>query len=150
MSGNGERSEEHGGEQANEHARGRNSGGTAGSAGAGPSLRAAGALALEIVETRLALLAVELEEHGVRLARIALLAAGSLFCLGVAIVLGGVMLVLWVPDNDRLTTLGALSACALVAGVILYAQLRRNLADIPALFAGSLEALRKDRAGFRS
>jgi len=113
------------------------------------SVSAAAALALEMLETRLALLATELEEQGVRLARVMVLAGLALLGLAMTLVLAVAALVVYFWDTHRLAVLVGLAALALVVSALLCWQIRRSLVAMPGLFSASLEALRKDRAGLR-
>jgi uncharacterized membrane protein YqjE len=110
------------------------------------SIRAAAALALEILETRLALLSTELEEQSVRLARVVLLSAAALLCVAAAVVLAVVAVVVCFWDTHRLAVLLVLAGCALAAAGLLAWQIRRSLLAMPALVSATLETLRKDRA----
>lgn len=69
-------------------------------------------------ETRLGILATELQEEGVRLSRILLVGAATLFCLGLGVVLLAVFLVVLYWDSYRLAMLGLLSGLFLGLGLV--------------------------------
>ena len=66
-------------------------------------------------ETRVGIFASELQEERIRLTRLILLGAATLFCLGLGLVLLSVFLVVLYWDSDRLAVLGLL--CGLFLGV---------------------------------
>jgi uncharacterized membrane protein YqjE len=70
---------------------------------------------ISAAETRVGIFASELQEERIRLTRLILLGAATLFCLGLGIVLLSVFLVVLYWDSDRLAVLGLL--CGLFLGV---------------------------------
>jgi len=96
-------------------------------------------------ETRVGILGTELQEERVRLSRILLVGAATLFCLGLGIVLLAVLLVVLYWDSHRLVVLGLLSGlflglglvCAIVLGVVARGH-KRPLSE-------TMEVLAKDR-----
>ncbi len=113
------------------------------------ALSTLGAVAAELAEIRLALLANELEERLLRLGRMAVLAALALFCFGLAVILACAALVVYFWDTHRLGVLGGLTAGALAAFLLLGWRLQRNALAMPPLFAASMAALRQDSASLR-
>ena len=69
-------------------------------------------------ETRVGILATELQEERVRLGRLVLFGGAALFCLGLGIVLLSVFLVVLYWNSDRLAILGLLSGLFLGLGVV--------------------------------
>jgi uncharacterized membrane protein YqjE len=69
-------------------------------------------------ETRVGILATELQEERVRLGRLVLVGGAALFCLGLGIVLLSVFLVVLYWDSDRLAVLGLLSGLFLGLGMV--------------------------------
>ncbi|HJX62528.1 MAG TPA: phage holin family protein [Polyangia bacterium] len=69
-------------------------------------------------ETRVGILASELQEERVRLGRLLMVGAAALFCLGLGTVLLSVFLVVLYWDSDRLAVLGLLSGLFLGLGVV--------------------------------
>ena len=76
------------------------------------------AVLVSAAETRVGILATELQEELVRLRRLLLVGAAALFCLGLGIVLLSVFLVVLYWDSDRLAVLGLLSGLFLGLGVV--------------------------------
>ena len=70
---------------------------------------------ISAAETRVGIFASELQEERIRLTRLILLGAATLFCLGLGLVLLSVFLVVLYWDSDRLAVLGLL--CGLFLGV---------------------------------
>ena len=70
---------------------------------------------ISAAETRVGIFASELQEERIRLTRLILLGAVTLFCLGLGLVLLSVFLVVLYWDSDRLGILGLL--CGLFLGV---------------------------------
>jgi uncharacterized membrane protein YqjE len=103
------------------------------------------AVLVSAAETRVGILATELQEELVRLRRLLLVGAAALFCLGLGIVLLSVFLVVLYWDSDRLAVLGLLSGLFLGLGVvnaIVLAFIARNL-ERP--LRDTVEVLAKDR-----
>ena len=76
------------------------------------------AVLVSAAETRVGILATDLQEELVRLRRLLLVGAAALFCLGLGIVLLSVFLVVLYWDSDRLAVLGLLSGLFLGLGVV--------------------------------
>jgi uncharacterized membrane protein YqjE len=76
------------------------------------------AVLVSAAETRVGILATELQEELIRLRRLLLVGAAALFCLGLGIVLLSVFLVVLYWDSDRLAVLGLLSGLFLGLGVV--------------------------------
>lgn len=119
----------------------RDTGGT----GLSGSLRHFSAALLGAVETRLRLLATELEEGGVQALRLAGLGALALFFLGLGIVLATLLLVLAFWDTHRLVVVGALTGLFLGSGIVAALILRSALQSSRGPFPITLEELSRDR-----
>jgi uncharacterized membrane protein YqjE len=76
------------------------------------------AVLVSAAETRVGILATELQEERVRLGRLLLVGGAALFCLGLGTVLLSVFLVVLYWDSDRLAVLGLLSGLFLGLGVV--------------------------------
>jgi uncharacterized membrane protein YqjE len=76
------------------------------------------AVLISAAETRVGLLATELQEERVRLSRLILVGVAALFCLGLGTVLLSVFLVVLYWDSDRLAVLGLLTGLFLGLGVV--------------------------------
>jgi uncharacterized membrane protein YqjE len=100
--------------------------------------------ALGLARTRLEILATEMEEERIRVAQLALVIAGVVFCLQAALVLFVVLLVVLLWDSHRLLALGALGAVFLLAAAAGVAWLRHLVRSRPKLFATTIAELAKD------
>jgi uncharacterized membrane protein YqjE len=76
------------------------------------------AVLVSAAETRVGILATELQEERVRLGRLVLFGGAALFCLGLGIVLLSVFVVVLYWNSDRLAILGLLSGLFLGLGVV--------------------------------
>jgi uncharacterized membrane protein YqjE len=76
------------------------------------------AVLVSAAETRVGILATELQEERVRLSRLVLFGGAALFCLGLGVVLLSVFVVVLYWDSDRLAILGLLSGLFLGLGVV--------------------------------
>jgi uncharacterized membrane protein YqjE len=97
-----------------------------------------------ILQTRLDLLAVDLEDDLQRFLSLLMLALGTIFCLGVGVVLSAMVLVVMFWDTHRLLLLTGLAVLFLGAGAAVGALARKKAKAAPRIFASSLEELRKD------
>jgi uncharacterized membrane protein YqjE len=109
------------------------------------SLRRLLATGAGILQTRLELLAVELEEEGERLRGLLLHALVALFFLGFGILLLTLFMVVVFWDTHRVAVLGAVTAAYLSIGVYATLMVRYKLKTRPRLFAATLAELGKDR-----
>lgn len=114
------------------------------------SLRSLGSTALEIVYTRIELVAVELDEERARLGAALGLALAAVFCLALGVLLAVLFLVVLFWDTHRLVILGLLSTAFLVAGTLALLGIRRRLSQRPRLFSRTLEELARDRRELES
>jgi uncharacterized membrane protein YqjE len=108
------------------------------------SLRSLAQTFVALLQTRLEIVASEIDEGRTRLARIAVLAALAAFCLGLAVVLLVFFLVVLFWDSNRLLAIGVLTgvftAGAIAAGLVLRLEIVRR----PKFLSATLEELRKD------
>jgi uncharacterized membrane protein YqjE len=107
-----------------------------------------GGLAGKILEERLELLALEMRE-----AKIHLVQAWLLACLGVVFSMVGLLLLVLagvyiLPAEWRIYGLGAAAAVSLLAGVVIFIALNRLLGQKPLAFEQSLAELKKDMTCF--
>ena len=112
-------------------------------------LRVIVATLVEIAQTRLQLAATELEEERLHLTRALVHTALAMFCLCMAIVMVSGFLVVWFWDTHRLLTIGLLAAAYSAAGLALLWRLQAGAQQRPALFAATLDELRKDAKALR-
>lgn len=109
------------------------------------SLRSVAATGLAMVQTRVDLLATELEEEVQRVVRMALLAAvagffGGLFVLMLALL---VVIVFW--DDHRILAASLMTGLFLVVSLGALSALKRISRSRPRLLAATRDELRRDR-----
>jgi|SRR5689334_12465448 uncharacterized membrane protein YqjE len=108
------------------------------------SLRDLAKTFVALVQTRVEIFASEVDEERARLARIVVLVVVALFSLGLAVVLGVLLVAVLFWENNRQLALGVLAGlfalCGLVALLVLRSEIRRR----PKFLAATLAELRKD------
>ena len=119
--------------------------GTGRSTGLIASLRRLLGTLVEILQTRLEILAVELEEEGGRLRDLLLYAVVALVFLGFGLLLLTLFVVVLFWESYRLQVLAAITILYLALGVGAALMLRYKLKTRPRLFAATLGELGKDR-----
>lgn len=110
------------------------------------SIRGLARTVVAILQTRLEIFASEIDEQRALLARIAVLAAVAAFCIGLAVILLVLFIVVNFWDTNRLLAIGALAAFFAVCGIASLLALRGAVAQRPKLLSATLAELRKDRA----
>jgi uncharacterized membrane protein YqjE len=110
-------------------------------------LRKLATTVVDLLRTRLELLAVELDEERARIVRFLVLAASAGFFLALGIVALTFFVILLAWDTRPVLAAGLLTAAYLVAGVVLAVKARNIISTRTKLFAASLEELKKDRDG---
>ena len=108
------------------------------------SLRTLAKTFVALLQTRLEIVASEIDEGRARLARIALLAAIAAFCLGLAVVLLVFFLVMLFWDTNRLLAIGVLTGVFAAGGIAACLVLRLEMVRRPKFLSATLEELRKD------
>jgi uncharacterized membrane protein YqjE len=103
------------------------------------------AVLVSAAETRVGILATELQEERVRLGRLVLFGGAALFCLGLGIVLLSVFLVVLYWNSDRLAILGLLSGLFLGLGVVNAIVLAVIVRGYKRPFGETVDVLAKDR-----
>ena len=118
-------------------------------AGLFDSLRRLLRTSLELAEVRLELLVSDLEFEKLRFVEAALRALVGLMLLGLGMVLvaGFVLLLLW--DSHRLAALGALALLCLGGGAGLLLAAKRRLQQGQGMLAATRAELQRDQAGLR-
>ena len=100
---------------------------------------------LEILQTRVEIVATEFEEERVRLRELVVFGILTLFFVGVGLTLFTLFIVVLYWDSHRVAVLGGVALLYLglggLTGIILY----RRLKSRPRLFAATLSELTKDR-----
>ena len=103
------------------------------------------AVLVSAAETRVGILATELQEERVRLSQLVLFGGAALFCLGLGIVLLSVFLVVLYWNSDRLAILGLLSGLFLGLGVVNAIVLAVIVRGYKRPFGETVDVLAKDR-----
>ena len=109
------------------------------------SLRGLARTFVAVLQTRLEIFASEIDEQRALLARIAVLAAIAAFCLGLAVILLVLLIVVLFWDTYRLPAIGILAGVFAAAGIAACLMLWSALARRPKLLSATLAELRKDR-----
>jgi uncharacterized membrane protein YqjE len=109
------------------------------------SLRRLLATLVGIVETRIELLSVEIEEQALLFWQLLLLAAAILVFSGLALLAFSAWLLLLFWDNHPLAALGGLTLVYLAAALAALLGFRARCRTRPRLFATSLAELARDR-----
>ena len=104
---------------------------------------------LQTVQTRLELLAIELQEEKLRLAGLALNAvlAGLLLGFGLMFLLVFLTVLFW--EEHRLLALGIFTAICLIGGLLAASKAAHAFRSGTKLFSASLAELTRDRAALR-
>lgn len=100
---------------------------------------------IDVGRTRLELATVELEEERLRIARLWIISAITLFLLFVGTVLAAAWVVVLCGPQNRTLVLGLLSASFLAAGALAAWWWQRAAARKPALLHATLQELEQDR-----
>lgn len=108
------------------------------------SIRNLAATLVAVAQTRLELLANELQEEGLRLRQLLLLALVALFFLLFGVMLLTLLVIVLFWDSNRLLAIGGFAALYLVIGIVLAMMVRNRAAARSHLFEASLAELRKD------
>lgn len=109
------------------------------------SIRKLAATLVGILQTRLGVLATELEEAKLRLGQLLLLWLVALFCLGLGIVLLAVFFVVLFWDSHRLAVLGVMAGFFIGMGIFAGLAVRAKTAESGRMFSDTLAELTKDR-----
>lgn len=115
------------------------------SAGLLQSLRNLGATLVAVLQTRLELLATDLEEERTRLLQILFWAAAALFFFGVAVLILALLVVLLLWEERRVGAIIALSVIFFMIGIGLAIGVRNRLRVRSRLFASNVEELARDQ-----
>lgn len=98
-----------------------------------------------VVQTRLSLLATDVEQGNQQLMGMLALALTAAFSVGVGVILTVLVVVLAFWDTHRLLVLGVLAGIFLVAGIGTWRVAQHRMRTQPKPFAASLLELGKDR-----
>ena len=109
-----------------------------------------GSTVLAMVETRLELAALEIEEESQRLLGYFMLALLSLILFGIAMVLVSLTIILVFWDTYRLEAALVLAALFGAAGTVMMMKLKSAFAARPRMLASTVAELNKDVLFFRN
>ena len=109
------------------------------------SLRGVAKTFVALVQTRIEIFASEVDEERTRFGRILTLAVVALFCLGLAVVLGVLLIAVLFWENNRLLALGILTGVFALGGLVAVVALRSAIRDRPKFLSATLAELRKDQ-----
>jgi uncharacterized membrane protein YqjE len=115
------------------------------SAGLLQSLRNLGATLVAVLQTRLELLATDLEEERVRLLQVLFWAAAALFFLGIGVLTLTLLVVFLLWDEKLVWAIVALAAVFLAIGAGLVIGVRNRIHGRPRMFAASVQELSRDK-----
>jgi len=104
---------------------------------------------MELLETRVEILLLELSDAGGTLARVLIFVIAILACLQLAIVTGILFLMLVVGDQNRVAVLGVSSLVLFLAAGGGALGIRAWLRKRPPMFGTTIGELRKDRDAIR-
>ena len=108
------------------------------------SLRSLAKTFVALVQTRIEIFASEVDEERSRVARILVLAVVALFFLGLAVVLGVLLVAVLFWEDNRLLALAVLAGLFALAGIVALLMLRSEIRRRPKFLAATLAELRKD------
>lgn len=122
-----------------------------GSRGLAESLRGALESALRIIEARLELLGIELQEEKHRLLGLAMLASGVLVFAALAMVVMtiGLIALAWDHPAARHLVIWAIFAAYACLGLLCWRGFASRVRQQPRIFESTVEELRKDRTWLR-
>jgi uncharacterized membrane protein YqjE len=113
------------------------------------SIRHLASSLLGAAQTRLEILATEIDEERVRLEQLVLLALGAAFCLAMAIALGVAFVLIYFWDTHRLLAVGLFAAAFLAVAAALGWVVRARVRARPKPFPATRGELAKDGAMLR-
>jgi uncharacterized membrane protein YqjE len=100
---------------------------------------------ISIVQTRLELVRVEIEEGRQHLVRLLVLTLFSIFCLCMGVFLVAILLIVLFWDTHRVLVISLLTFSFLAAGTVLWMMTLNTLKRMPKMFEASLAELLRDR-----
>ena len=124
-------------------------GGAAARGGLLQSIRHLAGSVLAAAQTRLEILATEIEEERLRLEQLLLLALAAAFCLGMTVVLSIAFVVIYFWDSHRLLTIAVFAAAFLAVAAALGWILHAKVKMRPKPFSVTRGELAKDGAMLR-
>ncbi|HET7766918.1 MAG TPA: phage holin family protein [Burkholderiales bacterium] len=108
------------------------------------SLRGLAKTFIALVQTRIEIFASEVDEERARLARLIVLGVIAAFCLGLALVLLVLLVVVVFWDTNRLLAIGVIAAVFALGALAALVSLRKAMRQRPKFLSATLAELRKD------
>jgi len=108
------------------------------------SLRKLGRTGVAVLQNRLELLAVEVEEQKVRLVKVLVLAGAAVFLANSALLAVSATIVMLASERARIAVLIALSVVYVSAAAWAFLALRKELRSAPPVFQDTVAELKKD------
>jgi uncharacterized membrane protein YqjE len=108
------------------------------------SLRKLGHTGVAVVQNRIQLLSVELEEQKVRLVKLLLLAGATIFMANTALLAISVTIVVLAGERGRVPVLLGLTLIYVSAAVWAFLMLRKEIKSAPPPFHDTVSELKKD------
>jgi uncharacterized membrane protein YqjE len=108
------------------------------------SLRHLAQTFVSLVQTRIEIFANEIDEERARLARVVVLAVVAAFCLGLAVVLLVLLVVVVFWDSNRLLAIGVIAAVFALGALAALLALRTAVRQRPKFLSATLAELHKD------
>lgn len=108
------------------------------------SLRHLAQTFVSVLQTRLEIFASDIDEERARLARVVVLAVVAAFCLGLAVVLLVLFVVVVFWDSNRLLAIGVIAAVFALGALVTLAALRSAVRQRPKFLSATLAELHKD------
>jgi uncharacterized membrane protein YqjE len=108
------------------------------------SLRNLAKTFVSLVQTRIEIFANEFDEERTRLARIVVLAVVAAFCLGLALVLLVLLIVVVFWDTNRLLAIGVIAGLFALGALAALVELRSAVRQRPKFLSATLAELQKD------
>lgn len=99
---------------------------------------------IAILQTRLELIGVEVEEESLRFFSYLILALAAMFCIGMALLLGVVLTIVIYWDTQRMGVLITLMVLFALSGAAIMFGVRRNYRMRPRILSHTLKELSRD------
>src|SRR4051812_21578492 len=109
-----------------------------------------GATLVSLLQTRLELATVEVEEETLRLLSYLMLSLLALFLFGIAIVMVALFVIILFWDTHRIEAVLAMAALFAVLGTLIARNVRQRMASKPRLLSFTIAELNKDIECIRS
>lgn len=98
-----------------------------------------------LAETRLKLLALDMQETGLNFISLLVMSGIILTCFGLALILATLLVVVIFWDSHRLLALGGAAGFFALAGLVMWFTVLAKFRNMPKIFAATREEFVKDR-----